>query len=117
VAAHYELDPVDVLVEKLCKAQKLPLWFFHSRNDQMCPFELIEDLVRRLRSASRSEVHLTDFEDNWSKMGHCADRVSYWTAPGQKLWKGDELFAWLASQVGPGRLEAAERAVAAAKIV
>jgi len=105
VAAHYDLDPVDGLVERLTQPQALPLWFFHAENDGMCPYEPIEDLVRKLRTHSQAEVHLTSFTDTWSNQGHCADRVPYWAtprSPGQQAL-GEELFTWLSRQRGPGR--------------
>eukprot|EP00811_Abedinium_folium_P033429 NODE_6393_length_1676_cov_2.198838.p1 GENE.NODE_6393_length_1676_cov_2.198838~~NODE_6393_length_1676_cov_2.198838.p1 ORF type:complete len:547 (+),score=89.87 NODE_6393_length_1676_cov_2.198838:2-1642(+) len=104
VAAHYDLDPMDVLVERLSEPHPLPLWFFHAKNDSMCPYEPILSLVRQLRVRSRAEVHLTAFEDTWSVPGHCADRVAYWTrsqSPDQEAF-GQELFDWLAQQEGPG---------------
>lgn len=105
VAAHYDLDPVEDLIERLTSLQAMPMWFFHAENDGMCPYEPIEALMRQLRARSKAEVRLTSFEDTWSNQGHCADRVPYWAAPrspGQEAL-GEELFAWLSRQKGPGR--------------
>lgn len=98
VAAHYDLDPVGPLIDKLTGPQALPLWFFHARNDNVCPVEPVEAMVSELRRRSRAEVRLTAFTDTWSNQGHCADRVPYWAEPqvaGQAAL-GNELFAWLA---------------------
>ncbi|CAK0885352.1 unnamed protein product, partial [Prorocentrum cordatum] len=106
VAPHYDLDPVEALVDNLTQTQELPLWIFHAKNDGMCPYEPIADLVARLGEKSRAEVRFTSYEDTWSSQGHCADRVAYWAgAPpeGQEPWHGPELFEWLAARLGPGR--------------
>jgi len=102
VAAHYDLDPIDPLVERLAE-QAIPLWFFHARNDFVCPFADVESLVERLRARSRAKVWLTSYEDTWSSQGHCADRVAYWAkpAPGTDHEAyGEELFEWLARPFG-----------------
>jgi predicted peptidase len=126
VAAHYDLDPIDQLVQKLTEREHPPFWFFHAKNDEMCPFEPIKDLVDRLRNASKNEAHLTAFDDTWSRNGHCADRVAYWYdqarfSADKRLhctsyqqnprWQGEDLFTWLKQQRGPGRLWAAEQCV------
>ena len=104
VAAHYDLDPIEPLALHLT-AQSLPLWFFHAKNDTMCPFETVDELVRRLRRTATVQILLTSFEDDWSCSGHCSDRVPYWKkCPGDKHEAcGEELFAWLVKQRGAGR--------------
>lgn len=107
VAAHYDLDPVEDLVESLTSKQALPIWFFHATNDGMCPYQEVADLVAQLRAKSKAEVRLSSVDDTWSNHGHCMDRVSYWACPrpGESGYPtgGDELFEWLAAQAGPGR--------------
>lgn len=113
VAAHYDLDPVEQLVDRLSRPLSTPFWFFHAWNDNCCPFKPISEIVRQLRKRSNAEVKLTVFEDTWSAQGHCADRVAYWAkeacssdrwcAEGDAQALGDELFAWLLQQVGPGQ--------------
>lgn len=97
IAAHYDLDPIEPLVTRLTEKQEVPLWFIHAENDNVCPFEDMEELMRRLKARSRAEVHMTSFEDTWSSQGHCADCVAFWARPvvPGALALGEELFDWL----------------------
>ncbi|CAE7512984.1 unnamed protein product [Symbiodinium natans] len=96
VAAHYDLEPMGPLVLKLAE-QELPMWFIHAENDNVCPFEEIEVLVRKLRWYSRAEIRLTCYEDTWSGQGHCADRVAFWAYSWDPAVPacGEEVFTWL----------------------
>jgi len=99
VAAHYEFC-LDSLVERLTRDQELPLWFFHAYEDTLCPFETVDEMVKKLRKHSRAEVRFTSYHDTWSYTGHCADRVSYQVVPRSEgqLSMGNELFAWILEQ-------------------
>jgi len=98
VAAHYDLEPLDPLVERLIGPQTLPLWFFHAKNDAMCPSDDIELLVSKLQARSKADVRFTFYEDTWSKQGHCADRVAFFAEAAGEVAYGEEFFEWLASQ-------------------
>ena len=64
IAAHYDLEPLEPLVQRLI-AQRVELWFIHAWNDQVCPFEDIKELVESLRK--KKEVWLTAFEERHSR--------------------------------------------------
>eukprot|EP00929_Paragymnodinium_shiwhaense_P088426 TRINITY_DN48753_c0_g1_i1.p1 TRINITY_DN48753_c0_g1~~TRINITY_DN48753_c0_g1_i1.p1 ORF type:complete len:715 (+),score=69.91 TRINITY_DN48753_c0_g1_i1:46-2145(+) len=103
VAAHYDLDPVHRLIDRLASGESLPFWFFHARNDVLCEFPVIQDLVKQLRKRTKAEVRLTAYVDTWSNSGHCSDRVAYWSGQSpDELMFGDELFEWLLKQQSEG---------------
>eukprot|EP00746_Dinoflagellata_sp_MGD_P166280 gnl/MRDRNA2_/MRDRNA2_96053_c0_seq1.p1 gnl/MRDRNA2_/MRDRNA2_96053_c0~~gnl/MRDRNA2_/MRDRNA2_96053_c0_seq1.p1 ORF type:complete len:611 (-),score=97.59 gnl/MRDRNA2_/MRDRNA2_96053_c0_seq1:69-1901(-) len=94
VAAHYEFD-LEALAEALA-ATRISFWFFHASNDEICPFEPIERLVRMIRAKRQAmheqpEICFTSGEDTWSMNGHNYDEVAY-----KRL--GNKLFGWLLSQ-------------------
>ena len=62
IAAHYDLEPMEPLVQRLTE-QRLSLWFIHARNDQVCPYTEIEKLVESLRAQSSKCVWLTTYEE------------------------------------------------------
>eukprot|EP00928_Gymnodinium_smaydae_P032034 TRINITY_DN23319_c0_g1_i1.p1 TRINITY_DN23319_c0_g1~~TRINITY_DN23319_c0_g1_i1.p1 ORF type:complete len:546 (-),score=18.73 TRINITY_DN23319_c0_g1_i1:30-1667(-) len=101
IAAFYELDPMEPLVDKLVETQSLPLWFFHAQNDGMCSHADIERLVAMLRARSKAEIRFTSYLDTWSNAGHCADRVAFWARTSEHPdvpAYGDDFFKWLLSQ-------------------
>mmetsp|Transcript_56553 Transcript_56553/g.120316 ORF Transcript_56553/g.120316 Transcript_56553/m.120316 type:complete len:103 (+) Transcript_56553:312-620(+) len=83
------------------------MWFFHAENDHICSIKPMKELARHVRNHSKAKVRFTSFQDNWSS-GHCADRVPFWknamSKKGSGGWEcyGDDLFAWLLKQRGPG---------------
>merc|ERR1711971_805060 len=78
VSAHYEVNPLETLVEQLTQDQALPFWFVHAYNDRLCPFQPIEKLVELLREKSKVEVRLTSYEEKSIRNGHFAERVAYY---------------------------------------
>merc|ERR1711957_1106520 len=94
VAAHYEED-LDELLVRLAPARHVPFWFLHAYNDQSCPHEQMEKLVRLMQSADFAHVHLTSYEDTWSATGHASDFVAYRATPcedsGRTLAKGNDV--------------------------
>merc|ERR1712194_735927 len=98
IAAMWDLEPVDALIPRL-KDQALPMWFIHAKNDEMCPHDVVAEIVEKLRACSKAEIRFTSYQDTWSRQGHCADRVAFFAKPlseGQEA-HGEELFSWLAS--------------------